>query len=186
MTRDENFSLYAYVLATTLLLGASAWLLAPPLKVEVTGIALDAVETGAIETASIARRAVDDAEAWNYPDIPWVSYEDGMRRMQKENKPALLVLQAEWCLVCRNYQRLFHDPQIARYKDDYVFILADIEKNPEVQRRYDVDGDYIPRTFVLSPDGALAQDATGSHARQKFFVDPFRKDELSDLLDRSR
>lgn len=185
MTRDENFSLYAYVLAAALAIFACSTLMEPA-KVEVAAISLDAVEIGAIETASIGPREAAERAAWNAPTIPWLTYEDGLKRMQQEGKPGLLVLQAQWCLVCRNYQRLFHEDDIARYAEDYVFILADIDREPGLQRRFDIDGDYIPRTFVLSPEGALTQDATGDHPRQRFFVDPFRKEQLADLLDRSR
>lgn len=187
MSRDENFSLYAYVLAAAVAICACAFLLEPR-QIRVAAISLDEpFDTSAIETASIAPRPeFEEAKAWNYPDVPWMTYEDGLRRMQEEGKPGVLVMQAQWCLVCRNYQKLFHDREIAQYADDYVFILVDVEKEPALQRRFNVDGDYIPRTFVISPDGALTQDATGGHARQRFFVDPFRKDELADLLDRSR
>lgn len=183
MFDDENLSLYGYVLVLSgVIFGASFF--APEPRVEVAGIALDAGDTGAIETASIPRSAgPDGAEAWNYPEIPWRTYEAGMQEMARTNKPAVLVLQADWCLVCRNYQRLFSDPAVEKFAQDYVFILGDIEENPELQRRYNVDGDYIPRTFVLNADGGLRREASGSHERQRFFVDPYRPDELSRLLE---
>lgn len=186
MLKDDNISLYAYALLAAGVVLASSWMLSPQ-QIEVAALRVDAIETGAIDTGSIptARRA-DEAEAWGAPEIPWRGYSAGMREMARTNKPGVLVLQADWCLVCRHYQKQFRRPEMREFADDYVFILADVEADAELQRRYDVDGDYIPRTFVLAPDGGLAQEATGTHERQKFFVDPFRPDELTDLLERSR
>lgn len=186
MFDDENLSLYAYVLMLSgVIFGASFF--ADEREIDVAALSVDAVELGAIETASIPRQAgPDGAEAWNFPEIPWRTYEDGMQEMARTNKPAILVLQAEWCLVCKNYQRLFNDAEVKKKAEDFVFILADVDKQPELQRRYNVDGDYIPRTFALKPDGGLETDATGSHERQRFFVDPYKSDELVKLLNTAR
>lgn len=183
MSDNENLSLYLYALAATAAIVASIWLLTPQ-QIEVKTIALDAVEIGAIETASVKPRPADEVGAgWNAEEIPWRSYEEGMRRMSATGQRGLLVLQADWCLVCRSYQKLFKHEDIASHAGDYVFMIADIEEEPELQRRFNVDGDYIPRTFLLESDGSLAGDATGGHPRQKFFVDPFRPEELTRLLD---
>lgn len=179
MTRDDNFSLYLYLFAGAAAVFSSIWLYTPQ-RIEVAKFTLDAVEVGAIETASIARP--NERESWNFPQIPWRDYDDGMREMSESGKPAVMVLQAEWCLVCRNYQKQFQDEAVVKYAEDVVFILVDVEKQPELQRRFNVDGDYIPRTFALAPSGALARDRTGSHPRQRFFVDPFQPDELTALL----
>ena len=182
MFDDENLSLYAYVLMLSgVIFGASFF--AGQREIEVAALTVDAVELGAIETASIPREAAPEgAEAWNCPAIPWRTYEDGMQEMARTNKPGILVLQAEWCLVCKNYQRLFEDPEVKKKSEDYVFILGDVDKQPDLQRRYNVDGDYIPRTFALTPDGDLKVDATGAHERQRFFVDPYKSSELLKLL----
>ena len=182
MTKDENLSLYLYVLAAAAVIVASIWFFSPQ-KIEVPRIALDAVDVGAIETASVRpRRKPVLGQEWNGEVIPWRSFEDGVRRMSESGKRGVLVMQADWCLVCRSYQKLFSDQSITKHSEDYVFMIVDIENAPDIQQRYNVDGDYIPRTFLLEPDGSLALDATGGHPRQKFFVDPFRPKELSRLL----
>ena len=50
---EENVSLYLYALGATVAIVASIWLLTPQ-QIEVQRIALDAVQVGAIETASLA------------------------------------------------------------------------------------------------------------------------------------
>ncbi|MEL6977394.1 MAG: thioredoxin family protein [Pseudomonadota bacterium] len=179
MSKDENLSLYLYVFAAATIVFSSIWLYTPQ-RIEVARLTLNDVELGAIETASIPR--VSAPESWNYPQIPWRSYEEGMREIAENGKPAIMVMQADWCLVCRNYQRQFLDSDVITYAEDAVFILVDVEDQPELQQRYNVDGEYIPRTFALSSSGSLARDRTGSHPRQRFFVDPFQPNELKALL----
>ena len=182
MSKDENLSLYLYVLGAAAVIVASIWLFTPQ-KIDVPRIALDAVDVGAIETASVApRRTGALGQDWNADEIPWRGFEDGMRRMAETGKRGVLVLQADWCLVCRSYQKLFAEKSVTKHADDFVFMIVDIENDPELQQRYNVDGDYIPRTFLLETDGSLAISATGGHPRQKFFVDPFRDHELSSML----
>ncbi len=184
MLNDDNLSLYAYALILAgVMLGAS--FVASDPRIEVAAIERDEVALGAIETASIPADS-SPAAAWNAPEVPWTDYERGMRRVAETGKPAVLVLHADWCRVCQSYQKLFHDPAITRFSDDYVFILADVDDQPELQRRYDVDGDYVPRTLILDSPGALAVEASGGHPRQRFFVDPYDRAELENLLDANR
>lgn len=182
MSDEEDVSLYLYALGATGVIVASIWLLTPQ-QIEVARLSVDAVATGAIDTATIPRGPEEtEPEDWNPDQIAWRSYEDGMRLMAETGKQGVMVLQAEWCLVCRSYQKLFHEKEVERRAKDFVFILADIDRDPALQRRYDVDGDYIPRTFLLNQDGTLAKNATSRHERQRFFVDPFQPDELLGLL----
>ncbi|MEL6317737.1 MAG: thioredoxin family protein [Pseudomonadota bacterium] len=185
MFEDDHLNLYAYALMFCgVVLGASFFAAQP--NIEPAGIALEAEALGDIETASVTGPAANGPAAWNAPTIPWQDYDAGMEEVARTNKPAVLVLHADWCLVCRDYRELFTDERIEAYADDFVFILADIEARPDVQRRYDVDGDYIPRTFVLSPDGSLMHDATGGYTRQRFFINPYQTQPLNALLARSR
>lgn len=195
MFKDDNLSLYGYALLLTgAILGASLYM--EPPRVEVASLELDGIDrideqlrTGDISTASIPteeRPAPQTANNWNYPTILWRTYRDGLEEMERTGKPGLLVIQEANCLLCRSYQRLFHDETVTRWSGDYIFILADAGSEPAVQQLYNLDGDYLPRTFVLSPDGGLRRRATSSHPRQKFFVDPHRPDALARLLQAAR
>lgn len=181
MYRDDTFSIYACALAASVTVLGLSWMLTPP-QIDVANLSVDAIETGAIETSSIPVETLPDRALWGAPAIPWRSYESGLREMADTGRTGVLVLQADWCLVCRNYQKLFLEEDVQQYSEDVVFILADIDKNPELQTKFNVDGDYIPRTFLLDPDGGLAAARTGGHQQQRFFVDPFKSDELSVLL----
>ncbi len=183
MVKDEHRGLYAGALALCGVVLASTVFWSEP-RVDSAVISLETTDFGAIETATTAQSpAPERAEEWNYPTIPWRSYEDGLEQAANENKPAVLVLQAGWCLMCRDYQRLFEAPEVEQFAADYVFILADVDDRPDLQTRYDVDGDYIPRTFVLEPDGGLRLGAQGGFAGHRYYVDPYRAEALARLLE---
>ncbi|MEO1329198.1 MAG: thioredoxin family protein [Pseudomonadota bacterium] len=181
MLNDDNLSLYAYALILSgVMLGASFFAADP--KIEVAAIEREQIiDYAGIETASIPQAS--EEREWGAPDIPWKSYDLGMEEVSRTGKPALMVLHADWCRVCKSYQTLFKQPSVTRFNDDFVFVLVDVDQEPHIQRRYNVDGDYVPRTMVLNAPGELATGQTGAHPRQRFFVDPYDERELTDLLD---
>lgn len=183
--RDDNLKLYAVALFACFAAVVGSFFLQRPVQ-DWAAIRVDAEALGAIETASIPRD-VDPAgpEAWGFPTIPWRSYEDGMIEMARSGRSAVVVLQADWCLTCRTYQAQFLTSEIEQFADEFVFILVDIDDEPDLQLRYDVDGDYIPRTFLLTADGGLAETRTGTDPNQRFFVDPDAPGELAALLARN-
>lgn len=183
MPKDDHRGLYAGALAVCGVALAAVAFVAQP-QVESAVISLETTDFGAIETATtVAAPAPERAEEWNYPTIPWRSYEEGLEQAAREAKPAVMVLQASWCLMCRDYQELFEAPEVERFAGDYVFILADIDDRPDLQQRYNVDGDYIPRTFVLEPTGDLRLEAQGGYLGAGYYVDPYRPDGLAQLLE---
>lgn len=189
MFKDDNLSLYGYALLLTGVILASSLYMERP-EIQVASLQLEGqdrideqIRRGEIETASIAERPQPQtANNWNYPTVRWRTYSDGLAEMARTGSPGVLVIQKADCILCRAYQRVFHDEAITQFSDDFVFILADADREPAVQKLYDVDGDYLPRTFVLSPDGGLERPATSAHPRQRFFVDPHRPEMLSRLL----
>lgn len=125
------------------------------------------------------------ATNWNAPAVPWRSYERGMAEMRRTGKPGLLVVKTEWCQeLCDAYQQAFLDTRVSDYADDFVFILADADTDPDAQRTYAIDGGYVPRTLLLTPTGALAVAQTGANDSHRFFVDPTSADPLIDLFER--
>lgn len=191
MFRDEYFRIYAGVAAIAAV-GLAFIFQAERPRLQPAGIALVGEDTSAIETASVPAPAVEAGpavgvgRAWNAPTIPWRTFEDGLSEMTETGKPGILVLHADWCLECRNYRNLFSDPDVVAFAGDYVFMLADIEAQPEVQSRFNFDGDYIPRTLVLDTEARPTELHTGSHPRQRYFVEPSNADELVALLNRAR
>src|SRR5690348_4328310 len=92
---------------------------------------------------------------WNDGQIAWKSYEDGLAAAKKEQKPICLIFYTDWCPHCRNYSGVFHDAKVVERAKDFVMIRLDKDKNAEISKKYAPDGEYIPRTYFLAPDGTL-------------------------------
>lgn len=191
MIRDEYLRIYMGVVALAAVAMAFVFHAERP-RLDAASITLPGEAIGDIETASVpapsgvADPAGGDARAWNAPAIPWTSVEEGLAQMAETGKPGLLVLHAEWCLECRSYRRLFAGEEVSSFADDFVFMLADIDREPELQQQFNFDGDYIPRTLVLDDKARPTELQTGAHPRQRYFVDPYESDELLSLLSRAR
>ena len=110
-------------------------------------------------------------EEWNGDQIAWRRYDEGIREAKAENKPILLVVYTTWCPHCRNYSQVFSSPDVVAKARDFVMIRIDADASPAVSRRFAPDGEYIPRTFFLSPDGMLAADLHPARPRFKYFYD---------------
>jgi hypothetical protein len=121
-------------------------------------------------TALTAPRA-HAAGNWNDEQIGWKSYEDGLALAKKERKPICLIFYTEWCPHCRNYSGVFHDAKVVETSKQFVMIRLDKDKNGEVSAKYAPDGEYIPRTYFLTPDGVLDTEIHAPRAEYKYFYD---------------
>ena len=129
------------------------------------GIAL--LVTAMLATGSAAFAGGD----WNDAQVRWQPYEQGLAAAKKDKKPVLLIFFTEWCPHCANYSKVFHDPKIVEQTKRFVAIRLDKDKNAEISKKYAPDGEYIPRTYFLSSDGALDPALTAPRAEYKYFYD---------------
>ncbi len=105
---------------------------------------------------------------WNRA-IAWTSYEDGLRQAKRDRKPVCLVIYTTWCPHCTTYARLFHDPTVVEASRKLVMIRIDADARSEISEKYALDGKYIPRTYFLTPDGAIANIDSGR--KHRYFYD---------------
>lgn len=122
-------------------------------------------------------------EEWNPKAIEWLGFDDGLAKAKKLKKPICLVLFATWCQHCRNYSKVFNDPRLVLRAKDFVMVRVDADANEDVSKRYQPDGQYVPRTFLLDSDGNVDAKATSDHPRYKHFFDEFHADSLLDAMD---
>jgi thiol-disulfide isomerase/thioredoxin len=108
---------------------------------------------------------------WNDGAISWQPYEAGLALAKKEKKPVCLVFFTEWCPHCTNYAKVFHDPAVVAKAKEFVMIRLDKDQNAELSNKYAPDGQYIPRTFFLSPAGELEASVHAPRAQYKYFYD---------------
>jgi len=106
---------------------------------------------------------------WNDKAVGWQAYDAGLARAKQEKKPIMLVVYTEWCPHCTNYSKLFHDPAVVDKTRQFVMIRVDKDEQPEISKSHAPDGEYIPRTYFLSPDGVLDPSLAAQRDRYRYF-----------------
>ena len=106
---------------------------------------------------------------WNDAGINWQSYEQGLAKAKEANKPVCLIFYTEWCPHCVNYSKVFHDANVTERAKQFVMIRIDKDKRPDVSAKYAPDGQYIPRTYFLSPAGTLDPSIHEARDGYKYF-----------------
>ena len=115
---------------------------------------------------------------WNDGTIAWQPYEKGLAMAKADKKPVCLVFFTEWCPHCQNYSGVFHDPKVVERAKRFVMIRLDKDKNAEISKKYAPDGEYIPRTFFLSPSGNLEPTIHATRDKFQYFYDEHAADPL--------
>jgi thioredoxin-like negative regulator of GroEL len=115
--------------------------------------------------AQPARAAGD----WNDANVAWRTYDEGLAASKKDNKPVCLVFYTEWCPHCARYSQIFHDPKVVERSKNFVMIRLDRDKNREINGEFTPDGDYIPRTYFLSPAGTLDRSIQARADQYRYF-----------------
>ena len=121
--------------------------------------------------AAMRPAVVRAAEDWNDGGIAWRSYEDGMKEAKEKKKPVCLIFYTEWCPHCKNYSGVFHDPKVIEQSKKFVMVRLDKDKNKELSGKYAPDGEYIPRTMFLGPDGQLDSSIHAPRDKFQYFYD---------------
>jgi protein-disulfide reductase (glutathione) len=116
-----------------------------------------------------AAAAFAGAENWNDDNIHWMTYDEGMAAAKKSHQPICLIFYTTWCPHCGNYSKLFSDPEVVKRSQSFVMIRLDKDKNKELSQKYKPDGEYIPRTYFLSSDGALDESLAEQREQFKYF-----------------
>jgi len=116
---------------------------------------------------------------WNDSGVAWRSYEEGLAEAKAQKKPVCLVFYTDWCPHCTKYSGVFHDPRVIEKSKSFVMIRLNKDQNAELSKKYAPDGEYIPRTYFLSPDGTLNESITEERPSYKYF---YNTGEPSSLL----
>jgi thiol-disulfide isomerase/thioredoxin len=128
--------------------------------------------------AAAATAPKTQKEDWNDTGIAWLSYEDGISKAKKDNKPVCLVFFTNWCPHCRNYSRIFSDPRIVARAKDFVMVRLNADDVPEISNAHSPDGSYVPRTFFLGPEGKILADVHAQRPQYVHFYDESNPESL--------
>jgi protein-disulfide reductase (glutathione) len=122
------------------------------------------------------------AEDWNDKEIAWQPYEAGLALAKKEKKPVCLIFFTPSCEHCANYAKIFDDPAVVAKAKDFVMIRLEVnDQNAELAFQYAPDGQYVPRTLFLSPDGDLWTDVHAPRDQYKYFYQDDPKTTLAGM-----
>ncbi|MCK6576190.1 thioredoxin family protein [Myxococcota bacterium] len=107
-------------------------------------------------------------------NVDWQTWDAGLARAKAENKPALLLVWAHWCPRCRELAPVFGQPEIAALAKGVVMIQQDADERPAwLTEKFDADfGGYVPRVFLLRPDGTVRTDITSGNPQYPYFYVP--------------
>lgn len=97
--------------------------------------------------------------------IDWKDYNTGIELAKRQNKPALLCFSKQNAPFCSYmWQNIYNKPDVKKYVEaNFVPILIDVDKQPEIARRYNVT--YYPTHYVENPstneiDGPLVSTSS--------------------------
>jgi len=107
---------------------------------------------------------------WNEEAIDWVAYKEATGLMKDKGKKGLLVVYADWCSTCRTFSKQFKDPSVVQASKSFVMIKANVEKDQELAQKYNLDGSYVPRTFVLNEKGEVIEELYPEKPKWRFFL----------------
>jgi FKBP-type peptidyl-prolyl cis-trans isomerase 2 len=109
-------------------------------------------------------------------EIQWIEdYDAGLKIARDRNKPAVLVLYADWCgYSAKLLDESFADPRIKLLKDAFVWIKVDSDKNREYKELFEQTS--YPWIIVMGPDGDTLKQFKGYQAA------PILRQELKDLI----
>lgn len=123
---------------------------------------------------------------WNDSALNWLSYEQGMSQLKNSGKRGILIMYADWCGTCKAYSKLFKNPEVVSALEGLVLIRANVDADPALSRKYGEDGEYVPRTFAIDPDGGILKDAYGKQGKFAYYIPADNPDDLLRFLKRVR
>jgi len=82
-----------------------------------------------------------------------------------------LIFYTDWCPHCTNYSGVFHDEKVVAMAKKFVMVRINRDKNRELSAKYAPDGEYIPRTYFLSPKGELWTSVHAPRTQFQYFYD---------------
>lgn len=101
-----------------------------------------------LEIASVTRAAQLDSL-----QIQWVEdYDKGIALAREEQKPAVLVLYADWCAFCKRlFGETLQDPRVKAFKDRFVWIKVNSDTEAKIKEQFAQKG--FPLIVILNREG---------------------------------
>ena len=88
-----------------------------------------------------------------------------LHQMVSNGKPSIVDFTASWCGPCQRMKPIFYS-LADDFKDEYNFISIDIDENPELANKYQVQA--VPSFVFLDADGYEGNRITGMISKEEF------------------
>lgn len=108
--------------------------------------------------------------AWNAARIRWHDYETGRALARATGRPMLVVFYADWCPTCHAYRYIFAGEEIVAAARALVMVRVNVDEEPALARRYAIDGEYVPRIFVVDSRGRIVKGLPERRGYPRFFL----------------
>jgi len=109
-----------------------------------------------LEVVSLTR-----GETLSAVSVPWLeNHGQGIEMAKREEKPAVLVLYADWCHWCKKlFSETAGDPRIKAVADRFVWIRVNSDKEKAYKEQYGQDG--YPMIVLLDRQGKVTRKLDG-------------------------
>lgn len=91
-------------------------------------------------------------------NINWVGYTEGVEESKISGKPMLLIIHKTWCSACKALKRKISiSKTFEELSKQFVMVNSQDDEEPD-DELFDIDGDYVPRTFFIDSSGEIMAD----------------------------
>ncbi len=106
---------------------------------------------------------------WNDKTIKWHDYNNGLAKAKRNRKPAIIIFYADWCPTCKKYGKIFKNKNVIKAASDFIMIRVNIDNHSKLSTAYGFDGEYVPRTFAVYPNGKVMHQIY-SPKKNKYYI----------------
>ncbi|XP_067907140.1 anterior gradient protein 3-like [Heterodontus francisci] len=105
-------------------------------------------------------------------DLTWVqTYEEGLYKAKKSNKPLMIIHHLEDCKYCTALKKFFAENEEIQAMADKDFIMLNLMHEIN-DKNIAPDGNYVPRIIFVDPTWAVRADIVGRYSNRLYTYEP--------------
>ncbi|XP_078084316.1 anterior gradient protein 3-like [Mustelus asterias] len=105
-------------------------------------------------------------------DLTWVqTYEEGLYKARKSNKPLMIIHHLEDCKYCNALKNVFAQNEKVQAMADKDFIMLNLMHETS-DKNLAPDGKYVPRIIFIDPSLTVRADIVGKYSNRLYTYEP--------------
>ncbi|XP_069771924.1 anterior gradient protein 3-like [Narcine bancroftii] len=105
-------------------------------------------------------------------DLTWVqTYEEGLFKSKKSNKPLMIIHHLEECKYCKALKEAFAASREIQEMADKDFIMLNLMHETN-DKNLAPDGKYVPRIIFIDPSLTVRADIGGRYSNRLYTYEP--------------